>query len=65
MALGQGLRRGGVVARNTVCVHMWGGDAGGWGLLDMPGWAGNGFVRCSWGCPGGAPNLTIMDERFD
>lgn len=49
---------------NTVCVHGE-GFALGWGLLDMPGWAGNYFIKCSGGCPGGAPNLTIMDKRFD
>lgn len=41
------------------------GDTVGWGLLDMPGWGGNCFVKCSGGCPGGASNLTIMDKRFD
>ena len=49
-----------MVAMNIVCAR---GE--GWELLGLPGWAGNRFVKCSGGCPGGTPNLTIMDTRFD
>lgn len=33
------------------------GDTVGWGLLDMPGWGGNCFVKCSGAAQEGPPTL--------
>lgn len=52
--------------QRTLCVHGWGVGVGLWGaVLRIRGERRDLFYKCAGACPGGAPNLTIMSEKFD